>query len=169
MTLPASGAISLGDVRTELGASGSISFNDPGVRALLSARFSNPVSLSGGFGRALYYDLGTTNYKSAYGGGVYTPTLYLSNYFNSGQLATGSSFRVRVQQIDGWCGGTVLDGYFSYGTSSSVSTSGCGSKSMICVLVYDGGNAVYAYNYYSGGTTSFPYGSQALTQLQLYY
>lgn len=53
MTLQASGAISLGDIRTELGLTGTISLNDSIVRALLG-KSSGAISLSDGYGKAAY-------------------------------------------------------------------------------------------------------------------
>lgn len=53
MTLQSSGAISLGDIRTELALSGTISLNDSIVRALLG-KSSGSISLSDGYGKSAY-------------------------------------------------------------------------------------------------------------------
>jgi hypothetical protein len=58
MALVSSGAISLGDVRTELGLSGTISLNDPAVRALLG-RSSGVISLSDAYGKSAMPTLAT--------------------------------------------------------------------------------------------------------------
>jgi predicted phage tail protein len=53
MTLQSSGAISLGDIRTELGLSGAISLNDSLVRTLLG-KSSGIIALSDAYGKGAY-------------------------------------------------------------------------------------------------------------------
>ena len=168
MPTPSSGPISLLDIRNELGLSGTISLNDTKVRALLGARNVSQVSMSNAFNKSLKYTFDPNTYTSAYGNGVQSSVLYLSNYFTSDQLPVGYGFRVRFYINEGWCTGNYVDAYFTKGYSGGpVTTAACGSKNMIAYGYYDGGNACYATLYYSGGSTSFPYGRVTMTELEL--
>lgn len=62
MTLPATGPISLGAIRTELGASGPISLGSPAVRTLLGLG-SGTISMNAGHGKSNGLVTGTTGYS----------------------------------------------------------------------------------------------------------
>lgn len=62
MTLPATGPISLGAIRTELGASGPISLGSAAVRTLLGAA-SGTITMNAGHGKSNGLVTGTTGYS----------------------------------------------------------------------------------------------------------
>jgi len=107
MTLPASGRISLTDIRTELGkvAGTSISLNDADVRAL-AGKTSGAISLSDFYG------------KSKIVAGVVNSSLGLSEtaYTNIFQSSAACQFYLEVSGHDHISSDTLVDGSWATGT-----------------------------------------------------
>lgn len=169
MALPTVPPISLLDCANELGITGTVDMNMPGVRALLKARFTNPVDLLAGLGTDNSFNT-TGSYVGPYGNGVSTPILNVRTFFSAGQLAAGNTFTITGAIIAGsWVGAanTPFTATFSYGSASTQQSGGIGSKSLYQQLIYNGGDNVYGYLFYSGKSTSFPNGQQSLINITL--
>jgi len=170
MALPSSGPISLGDARSELGQSGAIDMNDTNVRTLLQARYSNPVAMSGGYGESLYHDFADSTFISAYGSSVYSQPLTVYNYFSTGQLSAGSTFRVTGKILNtSWAYNSPYSWDITKGTSVvTSSTPYANNKQFYMRAEYDGTTDVLRmYGYYSGSSTSFPDGQVTISKIEI--
>jgi len=170
MALPSSGPISLGDVRTELGQSGSIDMNATNVRTLLQARYSNPVSMGNGYGEALYHDFDDSTFISPYGNGVYSQPLTISDYFSAGQLSSGSDFRVTGKILNtGWAYYTPYSWDMTKGTGVTTDpTPFASSKQYYMRANYlETTDQVRIYGYYCCDSTSFPNGQVTISRIEL--
>ena len=103
MTLQSSGAISTGDIRTELGLTGTISLNDSIVRALLG-KSSGAISLSDGYGKSAYATTPGTPYYTSI-----TQTTFTINWSASSNV---SSYIVKIYIGSAW---------YTYSTTTGLS------------------------------------------------
>lgn len=170
MSLPPSGAISLADVRTELGQSGAINMNATNVRTLLQARYGGAVSLGDGYGESLYHNFSDSTFISAYGSGVYSQPLTVSNYFSTGQLAAGSTFRVTGKILNSsWIYNSPYSWDITKGTSVTTSSTPYAFRKQFYMRAeYNGSTDVLRiYGYYSGDSTSFPNGQVTISKIEI--
>jgi hypothetical protein len=171
MALPTVPPISLLDCANELGITGPVDMNMAGVRALLKARFTNPVDLLAGLGTDNSFNT-TGSYVGDYGNGVYTPILNVRTFFTSGQLSTGNTFTITGEIIKGtWIGpgNTPFTASFAYGSAATAQSGGIGNKSMYQQLIYNGADNIQGYLFYSGNSTGSgkTNGQQSLTNITL--
>jgi len=143
MTLPASGPISLGSIRAELGST-STNFDIVGHPAdmLIGNNTDTNRKLSD------FYSKGAVNYTS--GTGI-SPATYFP------QVLSGDCFYVDMVGTGGWDGGgNAYQITLSYGTSSSGAwnTSNGNGKNNYWDFTFDG-TSLTSRGYYAGGSTNY--------------
>lgn len=167
-SLPASGAITFNNLNTyadlasgtQIALGGSLARFYAGKLTADSA-----ISMSDMYSRGVVYPL---TLASANGNGVYTPDLLLNSYFAAAQLPTGGQFFVDARCVATWTPDNPTPTVsFIKGTAATFTYSKSYRKSYNMQVIYDGGNIVKAYGYYSGDATSFPNGTVYLDEVRL--
>lgn len=167
-SLPASGAISFDMLNTYADlASGS----QIGLNGALPRLYAGKLTADSAISISDVYSLGvvyTLTLASPYGNGVYTPDLLLNSYFAAAQLPTGGQFFVDARCVANWTPDNPTPTVsFIKGTAATFTYSKNFRKSYNMQVIYDGGNIVKAYGYYSGQSTSSPNGTVYLDEVRL--
>lgn len=145
MALPSSGAITLSDVNTNIGASSTanITMNDTAVRLLANGdTTTNPVTMNGLYGKSWVW---TSNFSGA---GTNPESIATDSAGNSYMLLTGSGVKVIKTNAVGimqWA--TSFSGGSSYTLSTATRSS---------ITVSSSGNVYCTFKMYFN-TTPFPY------------
>ena len=146
MTLPASGAISLGAIRSELGST-STNFDIVGHPAdmLIGNNTDTNRKLTDFYGKSAKQVLG-----AGFGSGI-SPATYFP------QVTTGDCFYVDMVGTGGWDnGGNAYQITLTYGTSSSGAwnTSNGNGKNNYWDFTFNG-SSLTSRGYYAGGSTNY--------------
>ena len=170
--LPASGAVSISDLNTNVGnsATATTSFNDNLVRCFTGGR-SGAVSLGNARGKAVTFT--GTIAQSGVGSSVSLNAFSLTNgtYFTADQFLSGQPLYVTAL-IDQSVWATVnnpANWTFTMGTTATKTNGGTGgSKNWYMYTTYTGGtDTLQASGGYSGSSTGFPNGRCNITHLSL--
>lgn len=166
-SLPASGTLTFDMLNTyaDIASGTSISLGGALARLYAGKTTGGAVSMSDMYSRGVVYPL---TLASANGNGVYTPDLLLDSYFAAAQLPTGGQFFVDARCVATWTpDNPTPTASFIKGTAATYTYPKSYRKSYNMQVIYDGGNIVKAYGYYSGDSTSFPNGTVYLDEVRL--
>jgi len=166
--LQSSGPISFNDISLigDFASGSQRSLNDEVSRRLVG-NTSGDVSIGSMYGRGVTLNV---NLTSSFGSGVTTPSFVFSGQFPQfSSLPAGTEFKVRSYVTANWADQNTNPLYtFNKGTYTSSTAGGTGgSKNFYMITYYAAGDTVYAYGYYSGGSTNFPNGTVYIQTVSL--